>query len=641
MEYSCLQSGRRDLSRRGQVTIFVLVALVIVAGVVVLFLVTDKLSVDEVPGEFAEVYAYYESCIAEQTGLALKVAGVQGGRIDTGAYEPGSSFAPFGNQLDFLGVGVPYWFTVSGNGVVKENVPTLSKVEQEVGEALLSGLAHCDFSRFAAQGFVVEVGSSTAKVSIQPQHVGVEVRSDMRVAREGASARRTDHEVEVQSSLGALYTVAREVYGKQLEQAFLEEYAIDVLRLYAPVDGVKIQCAPEIWESQEVVDELLSGLEANVRALKVKGDWYDVQDKEDEYFVLDYESDVPVRFLTSKTWPSKVEIVGDRVDEFSMVAEPLGAEQGLGAFGFCYVPYHFVYDLLFPVLIQVGEGEELFQFPVVVVIDNNVARNSLFSETVDVDYLGREQPDVCGFRTQDVEVHLFDTQLQSVDGDVGFVCFDQVCDLGSTSGGVLRAKAPACVNGQLRVRAEGYVDQTQAFSSNREQFAEFILDREHEVSLEVLVSGSPVEGDVLVSFVELDLEGEAKVQGRTVSAVLPEVSQIKLSEGFYRVSVQAYGGSEVRLPKSSKTQCQEVARSGLFGFFGGTKEECFTMEIPEMVIDRALRGGGESEVFVFADDLATGRLVLRVDALPLPTSLDQLQENYEAFSLLGVDLGEI
>ena len=71
------------------------------------------------------------SCLEEEALLGISVLGSQGGYIDIPAFEPGSQYAPFSNQLDFLGNPIPYWYYVSSNGVQKEQVPKKSDMEKQ------------------------------------------------------------------------------------------------------------------------------------------------------------------------------------------------------------------------------------------------------------------------------------------------------------------------------------------------------------------------------------------------------------------------------------------------------------------------------------------------------------------------------
>ena len=611
------------IDKKGQVAVFVIIALVIVGGIVLLYSYREQIFVKSIPAELRPVFDYYQSCVEEQGRAAIDLAESQGGRVDPGVYIPGSEYAPFSSQLNFLGFPVPYWYYVSGNGLIKENVPSKSEIESEISSYVEERVnENCNFDDFYAKEFSIELGTPNAKTRIEDNKIIIDVNSDISVSKGESSAIKGSHSADISTNLGKLYKTATDIYSKQKSEAFLENYSVDVLRNYAPVDGVEIGCSGKIWKTREVVDELKSGLEANVGAIKFKGDYY-TSKEENEYFIVNLPVEEQVNLIYSRNWPTKVEIFG--ADDELIIAKPVGAQRGMGVIGFCYAPYHFVYDLSYPVMIQVIISDEIFQFPVVVIIDNNVPREGLASTTIS------EEPsfDICEIKTQDIKVNVYDSELNKVNANLSYTCFNQKCLLGDAINGEFEGKAPACVNGLLGVNAQGYSEKKETFSTNEESFREVILDKEYDVKLALEVGGRALEGNAIISF-----ESEQK----SVTTALPDSESIKLSEGLYNITIYAYGNSSLTLPASTKRQCAEVARGGILGLFGSTKEECFDISIPETKIDSALIGGGKSEIYILPSDLQKGEFKLRVDSLPKPNSLEELQNNFVAFEAMGVEL---
>ncbi len=606
------------INKRAQVSIFVIVALIIVAGIMIYFIARGGVGIEKIPAEFQPVYDLYSECIAEETQEAIDLAGVQGGRIFVDDYVPGSDYAPTGNQLNFLGFGVPYWYYITGNGLVDEQMPSRTEMENEIAEFVqLRVNENCDFDKYYSEGFWIDLGEAEAEVSVSDEKVDVVVNAKIGVTRGTESAVKSKHEVSVDSKLGTFYDTAKDIYDEEKDSAFLEEYAVDVMRLYAPVDGVEISCSGKIWKTREVVEDLKNGLEANMGRIKVDGNYYSLGDKDMEYYVVEeVGSDENVNFLYSKSWPSKVEIAG--ADDELMIATPIGAQQGLGTLGFCYAPYHFVYDLTFPIVVQIYNNNEMFQFPVVVVVDKNLPREGEFFERA-----SGEDLELCRYANNDLEVRLYDINLNSVEGSVSYNCFNQECNVGETENGFVKGKVPACLNGYVGVRADGFAEKKVLLSSNEESRADVILDREYNVDIELEVDGKALSGTAIVLFTDAD--------GKSTTGVLPDKPSVKLAEGLYNITVYVYGSSALKIPAEKKTQCTDVARGGVLGFFGGTREECFEITIPETKIESALIGGGKGSQYIFENDLAEGKIVLSVDGLPIPKTLEDLQMNMEAF----------
>ncbi|MFH1802306.1 MAG: hypothetical protein ABH864_02525 [archaeon] len=606
--------------KKGQVSIYIIVAIILVLLIVFVYTFDRNIGDEQIPQDLVPVFDYYLECINSEVRTAVDLAGIGGGRIEISEYVPGSEYAPFSSHLNFLGSPVEYWYSVQGNGLIKENVPTKSEIEEEIATYVADGVKYCDFEYYHSQGYSVELGDASVEAEILERKVEVKVTSPLVVGRNGETARRENHDVEVDSKLGKFYNLATDIYNEEMAEAFLENYAVDVLYNYAPVDGVEIQCGPRIWLTNEVMSSLRTGLQENFQTIKFKGDYYDLVGEDRDYFVYDKNVDEAVNILYFSDWPSKIEIYGDGVDDGLMVGEPVGTEAGMGVMGFCYVPYHFIYDVQFPVMIQLYDRGELFQFPVVVIVDKNMPRNALPG----IAYVDDDEFELCEFMDEDITINLYDNNLNRVNGNVSFECFNQRCRLGETVDGILRTPAPACVNGYLHVRAGGFAEKKQLISSNRESFSEIILDRERELDVELEIGGSEIDDEIaIVSFTRDD--------GKITTIALPDQDEVKLSEGSYEVKVYVYGNSSINLPESTKTECVEVPRGGLLGLLGSTKEDCFDITIPATRIDSSLIGGGKLNTYLLDSELRKGKLRISVDRLPVPSSLETLSQNFEIF----------
>ena len=608
----------KNVGKKGQIAIFVIIAIVIVAAIVVYFIFRGNIGASNIPTEFAPVYSYYESCITYETKAALDLAGSQAGFVQLPAYEPGSAYAPFANELNFVGLNVPYWYYLSSNGVVKQNVPSQSDIEKGIADYVASHLDECDFSQFYQQGMEINYSKPSVTVSLDNTKASVVVSSAFSVSRNGSSAERDKHSVYVNTKIGKFYNLAKSIYDEEQKSQFLENYTLDTLFLNAPVDGVEISCSPKVWKSNDVADQLLTAIENNIQSIKFQGNYYNLNNAQDKYFVVPKSVDENVNLLYSKQWPTKLEINGDGVDSQLMIAKTVGTQPGLGVMGFCYAPYHFVYDLSFPVMIQISDNNELFQFPVAVVIDKNVPRKSNATTIDDTTTFN-----LCANMNQNLTANVYDINLNPVDADLSFKCFDQVCPLGKTTNGIFNGAVPTCLNGYLITTADGYVGQQNLISTNEQNSLDVILNKNYNESIELYVDGKKFDsGNAVVLF-----NG-----ANSVSATLPDTSNIMLSEGSYNLTVYIYGNSSITIPATTKTQCTQVPQSGILGMFGSTKEQCYDIGVPATTIDSVLVGGGQNAVYLLPSDLETGKIKLYVSSLPTPTTMDQLQSNFESFS---------
>ncbi|MBT6689915.1 hypothetical protein HN903_04930 [archaeon] len=597
--------------KKAQVTIFIILAILIVGSVIAYFVLRDDFMGTSIPEDLKPVYDYYVSCLEDRASEGIALLGEQGGRIDSGAFEPGSAYMPFSSHLDFMGQAVPYWMHVSGNNLLKESVPTKGEMERELAGYVSERVGLCDFSDFEAAGFDVFVDGGDASSKINELDVEVVVDNKISIFKGNSSVVVSSHELDVSSKLGKFYSLAVDVYDYEKANMFLENYALDVLRLYAPVDGIEFGCAPKIFVEEEIVEDLKDGLAANIASIRLDGDYYDLSSDEREYFVEDSGLNLKenVNFMYLQDWTTRVEMYGDKV------VKPVGLQEGLGVLGFCYVPYHFVYDVNFPVMVQFFDDNELFQFPVGVVISRSQPREAL-PTTNGFSIESR----VCEMKNQEVDVYTYDVDLNPVEAVISFKCLDAVCNIGETEitgeDAILNGEFPQCVNGFVVADAEGYAQAKYQISTNEESLANVVLKKKYNLSLDL--------GNVdkaVVNFISEDF---------SATVLYPEMDSLELVEGYYNVSVYVYDGSSLKFPATSRSECVDVPESGLMGLFGAETEKCYDINMPEMDIDFAVVGGGKTREYITSEDLDNAdEINLNVPLFGLPASLEELSANHE------------
>jgi len=611
--------------KRGQITIFIIIAVLIVAGVSVFLMFRGGIFTETIPASIEPFYTTFLSCLEEDALVGINVLESQAGYIELPDFEPGSEYMPFSSQLNFVGNPVPYWYYVSGNNIQKEQVPSKKYMAGQLEDFIEERIRDCSFDTYYKQGFEIEQGEPSASVSIQDKKVEVSLRMDLNVNRGNDSVSLRNHKISVASKLGSLYDSAREVYEYEQDTLFLEEYGVDVMRLYAPVDGVELTCSPLVWGADEVFDDLEEAIEMNTLSLKTKAGDFSLAEKENKYFIVDVSVDNEVRFLNSRNWSNGFEVTPS--DGSVMIADVVGNQPGLGILGFCYVPYHFVYNMRYPVLVQVSSGDEIFQFPVAVVIQSNNPRESLDVQAVEL-----EIPEFCKYKNTIVYVDAYDTKLNQIEADISYKCSNTKCYIGKTSPvQTLAGEFPQCVNGYILARAEGFEDAKYIYSTTSSGYVDIIMDRLYEMEIDLKLDNAGYNKDAIVSFI-------SDKGSKTI--IYPEQKMVELSEGQYEVQVHIYRSSSLNLPASTKNYCMEVPQTGLGGFFGFTKEKCFEVKIPAQIVSNALSGGGTQNYYILESELENSNVIeINARGLPVPNSIEQLQKNYDLFETkdLGIE----
>ena len=312
-----------------------------------------------------------------------------------------------------------------------------------------------------------------------------------------------------------------------------------------------------------------------------------------------------------------------------LVATPVGNQQGLGILGFCYVPYHFVYNAKYPVLIQVYGKEEIFQFPVAVVIQGNKPRKSLAGEAVEI-----EDSEVCDYKNTLLKINTFDSELNRIAADISYECFNSICSIGKTSvSAALDEEFPQCINGYIVAKAEGFEDIKHPYSVVNEDTVSIIMNKLYDRNVELNLDNAKYSGDALITFAS---------DSASKTIVYPQQKNVVLGEGEYEIQVYIYKNSSLTIEGTSTEQCIQVPQTGFGGLFGLTHEECFDIEIPEQIISNVLAGGGKEIYYISENELKNSNTIkINAGSLKLPGSMEELQENYALFETKGLDISLI
>ena len=631
-----MKRGKAALSKNSQVTIFIIIAMVVIGAVILYFALRQK-PPEAITKDLREPFDYFLSCIDNQAGMASKIAETQAGYVNLPEFEPGSDYAPSSSQLGFLGVAVPYWYYVSGNGIIKEQFLTKQEIEGQIGDYLSENLKNCDFSKFTSEGYSIELEEFAPSVSINDYSIKTSINSEMKVSFGNLTETKREHFVETETRLGRFYNVAKEIYDKEKSESFLEEYGIDVLNLYAPVTGVEISCSPKIWQFNDVSEQLRDALEANTQSIKVKGKYYQQNPKNTEankYFVVNLTKELKegegVNFVYSKEFPSRIEVWP--ANNNLMIAQPVGLQQGLGILGFCYVPYNFVYDMVYSVLIQVYDNEEMFQFPVAVVVQKNVAREAL-PAAIEPESIG----DICNKANTETEIYTYDTTLAPVEADIKFKCFNDECNVGRTAltgegnEAKLSVNLPQCANAIITASSEGYKEAKQIASTNEESSVDILMDSLYNLELSVFVDNKPVSDKdiVLVNFESEEIK----------SMLYPEQKNISIAENYYNITLYVFKTSQITLPASTTRQCVEVPRTGIAGFFGMKKEQCFDINFPAQTMTNVLYAGGKTAYYFTESELQDSRkMEIYATSISIPQKAEDLPGIYDTFETRSIDV---
>ncbi len=602
--------------KKGQVTLFIILGIIILSSSILFFAFKDKLLVTNVPKDFRGVYEQYLACVESTVKEGIMLLGDNAGYIEKPNLILGFINSEYNSQFEIFGNHIPYWLYLSNNGSFVEQVPSKRDMELELEQYVSSHLNSCDFSNALNEGYNVIINSGKAFVTINDNNVNVEIINKVDMYFDDKYYSLDEHKINVPSKLGKYYKLAKSIYDYEKQEMFLEKYTMDVLWNYAPVEDVSFDCSSVNYKEDEIKDNLLEALEQNINFIKFKGSYYDSSlDRHNGYFVKNtgMNFDENTRVLFDRNWSNVIDIYGEKN------VNPIDAISGI--LGVCLSYTHLVYDIRYPVLIQIWDEDFVFQFPIRVVIDNNEPRELILPDiNSSVNYNSK----VCENMNSRVSIKTYDSDLNPIPARISYSCVSSNCELGESvyRNGlyVYSGLIPTCVNGVVKVSAEGFGDTEFVYTSGgNNDVLDLILYKEYELNVEIL---DLREGDSAM----LSFYGENNNNIETI--MYPETKVAKLSEDNYIVSAYIYSGTEITIPSKKEQYCTKQS-TGFSEIFGIEFDNCKEITIPEIKMERVLIGGGEIEQYFTSEMLRNINSVrIRPTMFGVPTSSEELQGNY-------------
>ncbi len=496
-------------SRKGQVTVFIIIGIVVLfvtAGILFVSnkVTTNKLNADgtpiieDLPTAFQPLQLYTESCLEQVGKKGLLLLGEQGGYIYPDVAGTFSSSNPTNaDGIDLEPAKVPYWHynqqPNEGSMIGFQTLqPSLSGKDEFSVEAQLSRFMEekiegclAGFDPFAEQGFIVSrEGEVQVDVTVAEQGVHFLLEMPMEIQKGDASADAEQFFVNVPLELKKYYSIANDITQAEKDLLFLERQGLDLLHLYSevdenklpPVNGIKFDMVPTVyWNTEDVKGNIQQMLNSYVPMLRMLSSdnfyrhQYPVADLSDLYqkhydnmiIPLQGGDGVEVSF-DYFNWPIFFDV---NSDGNTIAPQSLSTHYWVLHFGMQH--YYTVYSLSYPVLVTVrdpdafnGEGYT-FTFA----LESNIRNNQLPADAeVLPPKVSPRDSLLCDENTYETGI-LKTIVVDSATADpletvqVGFTIPEHdTCVMGLTgSQGTLESEYPAVYGGLFTFIKEGYL----------------------------------------------------------------------------------------------------------------------------------------------------------------------------------------
>ncbi len=636
------------MTKRGQITVYVIIGLIALATVVTAFYAKDYVlkvilnkELEEniiIPEKIKPINTFVLSCLKESGEKALKIIGQQGGytTIPRDPF-PSDQLNLISNALTIYGNNnVAYWFYEQPNKIQKTQMPTESDIEFQISNYIENDLNSCLNNFEGFQDFEIIQGDLKVSSELNENEVKISLDFPLNIKTKDFEFKINKFSQKINSPLYDLYTSAKKIFENLNSNNDLEHKTLTMLITYSeiPYSGSTDDCIPPIWNVHDVESNLKKIISNNIQALKVQGTNFGLTNSENNYFVLGpnlKDQNLDVNFLYSENWPLNLDInprEGSLLKAQS-VTEKLGPLRGIAESFACISTYHFIYDTKYPVLVILNKDGYTFQFAVQVIIDNNEPRKAatLTRSTPELDTR------ICDTRKNEITVFTKDINGKNLDNvDIKYKCISNQCDIGKTklnslNEAILVQKYPQCLNGALIASKDNYHFSKQTASTLESFTTTLFLEPYKNLNVDVLIerAGSgKIDKDEQVY---IQLSEEEKEHYETL--IYPDTKKIKLISGKYKAITYLISNYPEGLTINEQVieNCFDVPKQGILsGIIPQTEKKCVKTVIPATTVNKIISGYAEFEFEISRDDLEKNKIIFHIPYVGKPTRLSEISK---------------
>jgi len=175
--------------KKGQVTIFIVIAVVLIGAIAFFFSIRGNLLVSEIPASIEPVYTSFLFCFEEISKEGIYYIASHGGYY----------LVPNESSITYFTEKIPYYYLDS-----KKRVPPLNLIEKELGDYISKNLEGCfNLEDFKRQGFNIKANYSIL-TKIEEDSVKIKMEHPMTIEKGGTSA-QIKEELNFDSNFKNLY----------------------------------------------------------------------------------------------------------------------------------------------------------------------------------------------------------------------------------------------------------------------------------------------------------------------------------------------------------------------------------------------------------------------------------------------------
>ena len=234
------------MKRKGQVTIFIIIGIILISSIVIFFLFREEATIDTTGRSEENPESFLESCMENNVKEAIEVISIHGGYLNNELYK---SFK-FEDEGISLNISYLCYNQNSYLPCINQKPTFTEDLKTEIKNYISDDVENC-FNEmtngFVQKGYVVETNYRGFSVDFLPKRVIVQTDSDVVLTSSGETTKGKDFKITISSRFYEITTLVQEIVNQEARFCYSEIHGISLLYPEFSIDKFRTEDSSVIY----------------------------------------------------------------------------------------------------------------------------------------------------------------------------------------------------------------------------------------------------------------------------------------------------------------------------------------------------------------------------------------------------------
>ena len=236
-------------NKKGQITIFIIIAVLLVAVIALFFVIAGKSPIDVIKPSMPNPQENIEKCVKDSTLEAVAIMMPQAGYISPENYKLYNN-----NKVQYLCYTNKFYYPC-----INQEPMYIQHLEEEIKNYIKPKIETCFYNlkrTYQERNYVVEVGAGDININLVQKQIEVDVNKGLKISKNEETRNYEKFKVKIISPLYDLAIVAQEITNQEAKFCYFEYLGFSLLYPTISIDKKQVGSEETVSKIYSIRDKI-------------------------------------------------------------------------------------------------------------------------------------------------------------------------------------------------------------------------------------------------------------------------------------------------------------------------------------------------------------------------------------------------